>query len=179
MKPNSIVLTAVSVFVEDHTMFLDLFAINLNTHEDVQWFFKTLSDILDPLVKKKGPIDMVIQYDGFDLRQGLEDEYSRLTEDLEKRYYKSAHRYSGSQFHRAQLGKTLRMEDWDSDKLYDEFDTNRDGKVSLEELRHGIKDRFEIRLSPAQLAMFQKTPESTSVDRETFAKAVEDMLKMQ
>lgn len=122
---------------------------------------------------------MVIQYDGFDLRQGLEDEYSRKTEDLQKRYYKSVHRYTGSQFHRAQLGKTLKMDDWDSDKLYDEFDTNRDGKVSLEELRHGIKDRFEIHLSPAQLAMFQKTPESTFVERDTFAKAVEDMLKMQ
>jgi len=160
-------------------MFLDLFAINLNTHEDVEWFFRTLAEILDPLVKKKGPIDMVIQYDGFDLRQGLEDEYSAKTEELQRRYYKSVHRFTGSQFHRAQLSKNLKMDEWDSDKLYDEFDVNFDGKVSLEELRHGIKDKFEIHLSPAQLNMFKKTPESTSVDRETFAKAVEDMLKMQ
>lgn len=160
-------------------MFLDLFAINLNTSEDVDWFFNTLSEILDPLVRAKGPIDMVVQYDGFDLREGLEDEYQARIDLLEKTYYKSVHRYSGTQFHRAQLGKTLKMDDWDSDKLYDEFDVNNDGQVSLEELRHGIQDRFEIRLSPNQVGMFKKTPDSTFVDRETFAKAVEDMLKMQ
>jgi hypothetical protein len=122
---------------------------------------------------------MVIQYDGFDLRKGLEDEHIRQTTELEKKYYKSVHRYTGTQFHRAQLGKKLKMSDWDPDSLYDEFDTNKDGSVSLEELRHGVKEYFEIRLSPSQLAQFQKTPESTSVDRETFAKAVGNLLKMQ
>lgn len=160
-------------------MFLDLFGINLNTHEDIDWFFNGLKDILDPLVKERGPVDMVAQYDGFDLRQGLEDEYGAGTKIMEDQYYKSIHRYTGTQFHRAQLGKNLKMDEWDSDKLYDEFDVNNDGKVSLEELRQGIKERFEIRLSPSQLGMFKKTPESTSVDRETFAKAVEQMLKMQ
>lgn len=163
----------------DHTMFLDLFAINLNTSEEVEYFFNSLSIILDPLVKAKGPIDMVIQYDGFDLRAGLEDEYEARVAQLQEKYYKSVHRYTGTQFHRAKLGKTLKMDDWDSDKLYDEFDTNKDGEVSLEELRKGIKDRFEIRLSQNQLGMFKKTPESTSVDRDTFAKAIDDMLKMQ
>jgi propionate CoA-transferase len=164
---------------EDHTMFLDLFGINLNTKDDVDWFFDTLSCILEPLVRAKGPIDMVVQYDGFDIRQGLEDEHIRRTKELEDKYYKSVHRFTGTQFHRAKLAKNLKMSDWDPDSLYDEFDTNKDGSVSLEELRHGVKEFFEIRLSPTQLALFQKTPESTSVDRETFAKAVENLLKME
>ncbi len=122
---------------------------------------------------------MVVQYDGFDIRQGLEDEHIRRTKELEDKYYKSVHRFTGTQFHRAKLAKKLKMSDWDPDSLYDEFDTNKDGSVSLEELRHGVKEFFEIRLSPTQLALFQKTPESTSVDRETFAKAVENLLKME
>lgn len=160
-------------------MFLDLFGININTHEDVEWFFTTLANILDPLVEKRGPIDMVINYDGFDIRNGLEDEHIAKTEELQKRYYRTVHRYTGTQFRRAQLGKSLKMSEYDSDKLYDEFDENKDGFVSLEELRKGIKDRFEIRLSPKQLNMFKKTPESTSVDRETFAKGIDKMLKME
>jgi hypothetical protein len=165
--------------VADHTMFLDLFAINLNTHEQVESFFNALTNILDPLVKAKGPIDMVVQYDGFDLPESLQDDYTSRLARLENDYYKSVHRYTGTQFHRAKLGKTLKMDDWDSDKLYDEFDTNKDGEVSLEELRKGIKDRFEIRLSQNQLGMFKKTPDSTWVDRDTFAKAIEQMLRMQ
>lgn len=160
-------------------MFLDLFGINLNTKEDLEWFFDTLSGLLEPLVQAKGPIDMVVQYDGFDMSKGLVDDYAKLTNKLEEKYYRTVHRFTGTQFHRAQLATKLKMSDWDPDALYDEFDTNHDGTLSLEELRHGVKDKFEIRLSPSQLALFQKTPESTSVDREMFAKAVEDLLKMQ
>lgn len=160
-------------------MFIDLFGINLYTKEDVEWFYHTLCGIFEPLVKAKGPIDVVVQYDGFDIRKGLEDEHIKYTKIMEGKYYNTVHRFTGSQFHRAQLAKSLKMSDWDTDKLYDEFDTNHDGTVSLEELRYGVKDKFEIRLSPSQLALFQKTPESMYVDRETFAKGVEDLLKMQ
>lgn len=160
-------------------MFLDLFAINLNTHEDVEWFFDTLSNILEPLVKAKGPIDMVINYDGFDLRKGLEGEHIAKTKLLEEKYYNTVHRFTGTQFHRAQLGKSLKMDAWDCDKLYDEFDLNHDGQVSLEELRKGIKDIFATNLSQNQLNMFKKTPDDIYVDRETFAKGMSDMLKMQ
>ena len=113
------------------------------------------------------------------MRQGLEDEHIKRTKELEDKYYKSVHRYTGSQFRRAKVAKQLKISDWDPDSLYDEFDTNKDGSLSLEELRHGVKEYFEIRLSPSQLALFQKTPESTFVDRETFAKAVENLLKME
>ena len=51
----------------DHTMFLDLFGITLNSEDDVTWFFAGLHKILGPLIKKMGKIDMVVQYDGFDL----------------------------------------------------------------------------------------------------------------
>lgn len=122
---------------------------------------------------------MVIQYDGFDMRQGLEDEHIKRTKELEDKYYNSVHRYTGSQFRRAKVAKQLKISDWDPESLYDEFDTNKDGSLSIEELRDGVKEYFEIRLSPSQLALFQKTPESSYVDRETFAKAVENLLKME
>ena len=82
----------------DHTMFLDLFGITLNSEDDVIWFFAGLHKILGPLVKKMGKIDMVVQYDGFDLRDDLSNLYVRETSKLESEMYKSVKRYTGQAF---------------------------------------------------------------------------------
>jgi propionate CoA-transferase len=63
---------------EEHTMYLNLFGVSLNSEADVRWFFSGLDGILTTYTQKKGPLDMVVNYDGFDLRSGLEDLYNDL-----------------------------------------------------------------------------------------------------
>ena len=96
----------------DHTMFLDLFGITLNSEDDVIWFFAGLHKILGPLVKKMGKIDMVVQYDGFDLRDDLSNLYVRETSKLESEMYKSVKRYTGQAFKRAKLKRQMKISEW-------------------------------------------------------------------
>lgn len=162
---------------EDHTLFVELFGISLNTEDDVRWFTNSLRSIVDPLVEAKGPIHAIIQYDGFDVRKGLEDMFSEEVAKTERDYYASVKRFTGASFHRAKLAKKLRMSEWDVEELYDEFDLTRNGKVSLNELRKGFADLFSMELTSSQLNHFKKTEADVFVDREMFAKGVEEVLK--
>jgi propionate CoA-transferase len=161
----------------DHTMYLDLFGVTLNSKDDVKYFVDALRKTFRPLVRKKGKIDMVVNYDGFDLRKGLEDDYSKAVTSLEHDFYKTTKRFTGTTFRRAKLAKQLRMSEWDTDALYDEIDTNQDSQISLEQLRTAIRRMFQINLTPSQMNLFQRSPDDTTVDRETFGKAVVELLK--
>jgi len=134
---------------EDHTLFMDLFGVSLYSEDDVSNFMDALKQILVIYCSDKGPVRMIINYDGFDLGGGLEDIYSERVNKLKDKYYASVTRFSGSAFHRAKLGKVF--ETWDLEKAFDEFDANSDGKLSVEELRHGMKERFGIRMTEREL----------------------------
>ena len=134
----------------DHTIFVDLFGVALNTEEDIYQFIDGLKQILNPLIAVKGPIHMVANYDGFDLRAGLEDIYSDVVSKLASQYYASVTRFAGAAFHRAKLGKSV-LHTWDLDNAFDEFDTDQNGKLSVAELRHGMQEKFGIRLTESEL----------------------------
>jgi propionate CoA-transferase len=162
---------------EDHVLYADLFGITLNEEEDIDWFVGGIRDILLPLFKAKGPIDMVVNYDGFDIRKGLEEMYSEKVSDLQREMYKSVKRYTGRAFQRAQLKTQLRMSEWNTDELFEEFDTKKDGVLSLEELRDGIRTNFQIHLTPSHLRQFQRSSSDSTVDRIMFAKGIKVVLE--
>jgi propionate CoA-transferase len=162
---------------KDHIMYLDLFGITLNSKEDVRWFHQCIANIIEPFVKARGPINMVVQYDGFDLHKGLEKFYGDEAELVQKKFYRSVKRVRGLTFRRAQLAKQLHISEWDRDALFDKIDTDHDGRVSLADVRYGIAHIFQIHLTPSELEMFQKSPHM-DVDKESFAKGVEEVLRM-
>jgi len=164
----------------DHVMYLDLFGITLNSTDDIDWFYEGLISIISPLVegqRGKGPIEMVVKYDGFDLRKGLEDDFKARISILENRFYRSVKRYSGGAFHRALLGNQLQMSEWDTEKLYDQFNENGDGGLSVEKLRNGMAKVFRLRLTPNQIRKFQRCSDEPLINRSTFSKAVEELLQ--
>jgi propionate CoA-transferase len=160
----------------EHTMFLDLFGITLNTEDDVEWFAKSVRDILTPLVEEKGPIDMVVNYDGFDLSKGLESIYGDLVGKIQNDLYKSAKRYTGQAFQRAQLQSQLNMKDIDPNQLFDDWDTDGNGTLCLDELRRGFEEDFSMQLTPQHIRQFKNSEGDINITRQMFAKGVAELL---
>lgn len=168
---------------ENHTMYLDMFGIMINSEDDIRWLAEGVAKILQPLVDAKGPVAMVVNYDGFDLRKGLEDKYTACISELQQKYYKSAKRFHGQAFRRAQLGSKMVISDIDYADLYDQFDINKDGQLSVEEIRAGMEHMFHIKLTGAEIEKFHKEAqagvgenEPIALDRAAFAKVVKDIL---
>jgi propionate CoA-transferase len=165
---------------KDHTIFVDLFGVTLGSVDDVNGFMEGLKAILRPLTQKSGKIHIVLNYDGFDLQKGLEELYRAEAAKIQEEFYASVKRFAGSAFRHARLlGQDLKIENLDPNKLYDEFDINGDGSVSLEELRLSMKEQFQISLTPTELAKFHVDPKSpqSKIDRETFVKEIGAILK--
>lgn len=161
---------------EDHAMYLDLFGVTLDTKHDIEVFAQEFRNILRPLVASKGPINIVVNYDGFDLRDGLEEIYEKTVHELQKELYRSAKRYSGGAFRRAILGKGLHLDEWDADVLFDELDVQKHGYLTVEELRFGLASKFMIQLNPGQITKFLRHVGDTTIDRHLFASGLQDVL---
>lgn len=165
---------------EDHTVYFNLFGVMLNSEDDVDWFFQALREVISPYFYAKGPFNMVVNYDGFDLGKGLEEYFSEQTNALQKEMYKSCVRYAGNAFQRAKLKKQLKMEDWNPDELFDEFSNfyqhnqeSSSNTLSLEELREGFKREFHIQLTPSHIHHFlEGSSDGSSVTREAFANGI-------
>jgi hypothetical protein len=163
-------------------MYLDLFGIMLSNEDDVRWFINGIRDILKPCVKAKGKVNMVVNYEGFDLSNHLEELYCILLESLQSDMYLTTKRYTGQAFQRARLSTTLNMSKvgFGSDSaasLFDTFDTRRDGQLSIEELREGFSTHFHMSLSPEQIQEFVGENSDPVVDRDAFVKGVKAVLK--
>jgi len=161
-----------SYHADDHTMYIDLFGITLNSEDDVRWFFSGLREILARPVQEHGKINIVVSYDGFNLASSLEEMYSKEVDSIQKDLYKSARRYTGQAFQRARLKTTLSMDDWDPEEIYDRFDTRKDGVLSVEELREGFLTHFRMTLTPEHIKEFVGEKPDQPIDREAFIKGI-------
>ena len=159
---------------DNNTIFLDMFGITLNSESDIEWFESALHEVFAPYVEANGKINMISNYDGFELGKGLEDYYRGKIAGIEDQYYASSLRYSSNAFQRAKLKSKMSIEDFDPDELFLEFSGNKD-TLSLNSLREGFADVFHIQLTPSQIHLFQKGGE---VDRDTFREGLEAVLKM-
>jgi propionate CoA-transferase len=92
----------------DHTLFINMFVIIIDNESDISCIVNGLASIVAPLVAKSGPIHVVSNYDGFDIRDGLEEAYSHaVKEQLEIPYYESIRQFAGKAFRRALLGERV------------------------------------------------------------------------
>jgi len=159
---------------DDHTVYINLFNVSLQSKDEVDWFWNTLDEILSPLTEEKGPVDVVVDYDGFDLRSGLEREYMAAMSVIEKKHYKSVKRYTTKAFRRAKLKKEKNWETWDAATEFAGMDDDKDGILSPAELRRGIQRVFGISLKPADL---DRLCGPTKVTNQNFTSTVLKALK--
>ena len=135
----------------DNSIFIDLSGISLAREEEIEWFANALDQVLTPMTKKNGPADVIVTYDGFDLRSGLEEAYSATLERVEEKHYKSVKRYSGKAFRRAKLKQMANIESWDARAAFVLMDEDGSGDLSPEEFRRGVRKQFGIKLKQAEL----------------------------
>jgi propionate CoA-transferase len=161
----------------DHVVYCDLAGVTLNNEKDVNWFLSGLRALLDPITQQKGPVDMVINYNGFDLARGLENEYLEGVAKIQEEHYKSVKRYYGSAFRRSKLSKSLRIDEWNRDELFSQFDIDKNGILSVEELINGMKEKFNMILTPSQISEFLPDPNLPYIEKAAFDKALDCFLK--
>jgi len=69
---------------------------------------------------------------------------------------------------------------WDSGELFDHLDMNKDGKVSIENLRKKMKEQFGLSLSPSQITILK--PDSSDntgyITRELFTSHIDQILSL-
>ncbi|KAG7367280.1 coenzyme A transferase [Nitzschia inconspicua] len=160
---------------ENNTIYMEMFGIMLNNEEDIEWFGTAMREVLRPYVETYGKVNMISNYDGFELGKGLEDLYTEKIEAIQKDCYNSWTRYTGSAFQRAKLKSSMSIEDLNLDDLFDEFSQDGKDTLSSEELRQGFYNTFHIQLTPSQIHLFHK--EGGEVDRNTFREGVMAILR--
>lgn len=160
---------------ESNTIYMEMFGVVLNSEEDVEWFEVAMREVLRPYVEARGKVNMISNYDGFELGRGLEDFYTEKIEAIQNDCYNSWTRYTGSAFQRAKLQSIMSIDELDLDKLFDECSQEGKDTISLEELRQGFHNTFHIQLTPSQIHLFRT--EGGEVDRNTFKEGVSAILR--
>jgi propionate CoA-transferase len=87
-----------------NTLFLDFEGLRLRSAGEID----ALREAVTRLCREVGhPVDVVVNYDGFELDTDLESHYAQVTEQLEHDHYKRVARYTASAFTRLKLSKVL------------------------------------------------------------------------
>ncbi|KNC85349.1 hypothetical protein SARC_02471 [Sphaeroforma arctica JP610] len=159
---------------DDHTLLLDLSGVTVSQPEELRRFESDLKALFDPLKAAGGKFNAVINYDGFDCWQPIEKDYRKMVEEMEENYYLSSRRFTGNSFRRFKLGKSINVHKWNPEEMFNAFDENKDGEVSREELKSGMRNCFDIRLTHTQI--HQLFGAKVAIGRKQFTVVMKDLL---
>jgi propionate CoA-transferase len=85
-------------------LFINFEKMRIRSLEEIEQVRGQVMEVCGPLTDK---VDVVVNYDGFQLDDDIAKDYAEMVVDLESRFYKTVTRYSGSAFMRLKLGETL------------------------------------------------------------------------
>jgi propionate CoA-transferase len=85
-------------------LFINFEKMRVRSADEVALIHRQVAQVCGPLGHK---VDVIVNYDGFRLDEEVEKDYADMVADLERRFYRTVTRYSGSAFMRLKLGKTL------------------------------------------------------------------------
>ena len=88
-------------------LFINFEKMRVRSHDEVVQIREQVEKTLIQLGRR---VDVVVNYDGFQLDDDIEQDYAEMVRELEKRFYKTVTRYSGSAFQRLKLGETFKGE---------------------------------------------------------------------
>lgn len=85
-------------------LFINFEKLRVRSLEEVEQIRRQVETVCGPLDEK---LDVVVNYDGFQLEDEVAKDYANMVAGLEARFYRTVTRYSGSAFIRMKLGETL------------------------------------------------------------------------
>ena len=85
-------------------LFINFEKMRIRSLEEIEQIRNHLIEVCGSLSDK---VDVVVNYDGFQLDDEIAKEYAEMVADLEGQFYRTVTRYSGSAFMRLKLGETL------------------------------------------------------------------------
>jgi propionate CoA-transferase len=88
----------------DRRLFINFEKMRVRSLVDVTRIREEVEKVCAPLGY---PVDVIVNYDGFQLDEDVASDYAAMVADLEDRFYGTVTRYSGSAFMRMKLGQTL------------------------------------------------------------------------
>jgi hypothetical protein len=88
----------------DRRLFINFEKVRVRSLEDVTRIREEVEKVCAPLGH---PVDVIVNYDGFQLDEDVASDYAAMVAHLEDRFYETVTRYSGSAFMRMKHGKTL------------------------------------------------------------------------
>lgn len=90
----------------------------------------SLDEVLTPITfhcRPVGPVDVVINYDGYDLKSELEEKYMKALAKVYAKHYQNMKRYSESLFVQKMLNTLVNIKPWNVASVFKEMDKNGDG----------------------------------------------------
>ena len=95
------------IALRDGRLFINFEKLRVRAEEDVRRIEARVQDVCADL---PGPVDVVVNYDGARIDEDVEAAYAAMVARLERRFYGTVSRYSGSAFMRMKLGEALSRE---------------------------------------------------------------------
>lgn len=89
---------------KQNRLFLNFEKLRVRTKEDVSLVRDTVARICEA---HGHPVDVIVNYDGFQIDENLENSWANMVEEVTTRFYRKVTRYSGSAFMRMKLGKVF------------------------------------------------------------------------
>ena len=85
-------------------LFINFEKMRVRTLEEIEQIKRRVEQVCNPLADK---VDVIVNYDGFQLEDDVAQAYAAMVNGLEARFYRTVTRYSGSAFMRLKLGETF------------------------------------------------------------------------
>ena len=90
---------------EQGKLIINLRSMNLTSRVEIMQIKQRIEEVCESL---DSPVEMMALYDGFEIKESLQDEYSDMIASIDKRFYKSLVHYTRDPFIRLKFGAELR-----------------------------------------------------------------------
>ena len=90
---------------EQGKLIINLRAMHITSRVEIMQIKQRIEEICEYL---DGPVEMMAFYDGFEIKESLQDEYTDMISSIDKRFYKSLVHYTRDPFIRLKFGAELK-----------------------------------------------------------------------